>query len=374
MQNIIIFKDKKVYTRNSDILGIFGENNYETLCFGFYDNFIDGNAILEFEFPDGEKKFIELEKDVEESFYKILVKSSLLSQEGEIKLELKIVNENEVIYKTRIFTMQVLQAINATSTFEEDYPDFVETTTAKLQELEDNKQNKLIAGDNISIDENNVISSTGGGGTGAVSSVNGKTGEVVLNAEDVGALPNSTVIPSTEGLASEEYVDTKINEIEIPTKTSELENDSGFITDYTETDPTVPQYIKNITEENINSWNSKSDFTGNYDDLENKPSINNVELTGNKTASDLGIYEEVIIGSTEPSSEGWKLFVDETEPEPNYATIEYVDDKVKDYAKKTDIPDVSNFITKDVEELTNFYDKTYIDTTIGNIETLLAEV
>lgn len=41
-----------------------------------------------------------------------------------------------------------------------------------------------------------------------VSSVNGKTGAVVLTASDVGALPNTTIIP---------------------TKTSELDNDSGFV-------------------------------------------------------------------------------------------------------------------------------------------------
>lgn len=42
-----------------------------------------------------------------------------------------------------------------------------------------------------------------------VDSVNGKTGNVVLNASDVGALPDSTVIPS---------------------KTSQLQNDSGYLT------------------------------------------------------------------------------------------------------------------------------------------------
>lgn len=44
---------------------------------------------------------------------------------------------------------------------------------------------------------------------GAVDSVNGQTGDVVLTAQDVGALPDTTVIP---------------------TKTSELENDSNFAT------------------------------------------------------------------------------------------------------------------------------------------------
>ena len=58
---------------------------------------------------------------------------------------------------------------------------------------------------------------------------------------------------------------------ELPTKTSELTNDSGYIAE--EQDPTVPSFVKNITEENITSWNNKSDFGGSYNDLTNKPTI-----------------------------------------------------------------------------------------------------
>lgn len=43
------------------------------------------------------------------------------------------------------------------------------------------KQNTLTAGTNITISEDNVISSTGGGGESGVTSVNGQTGEVVLD-------------------------------------------------------------------------------------------------------------------------------------------------------------------------------------------------
>ena len=60
----------------------------------------------------------------------------------------------------------------------------------------------------------------------SVKSVNGKTGTVSLNAADVGALPSTTVIPT------------------VPTKLSAFTNDSGFITGYTETDPTVPAWAK----------------------------------------------------------------------------------------------------------------------------------
>ena len=41
----------------------------------------------------------------------------------------------------------------------------------------------------------------------------------------------------------------------VPTKTSELINDSGFIT--SESDPTVPSYVKAISLVDINNWNNK---------------------------------------------------------------------------------------------------------------------
>ena len=41
----------------------------------------------------------------------------------------------------------------------------------------------------------------------------------------------------------------------------------------TETDPTVPQYVKNITQQDIANWNGKSDFSGSYNDLTDRPTI-----------------------------------------------------------------------------------------------------
>ena len=72
-------------------------------------------------------------------------------------------------------------------------------------------------------------------------------------ASEVGALPDSTVIPS---------------------KTSDLTNDSGFITSYTETDPVfTASAAHGITSTDITNWNNKSDFSGDYDDLTDKPTI-----------------------------------------------------------------------------------------------------
>ena len=57
-----------------------------------------------------------------------------------------------------------------------------------------------------------------------VNSVNGKTGTVVLNASDVGALASNTAYVSTVNGSSGAVT------ISVPTKTSDLQNDSGFLT------------------------------------------------------------------------------------------------------------------------------------------------
>ena len=55
-------------------------------------------------------------------------------------------------------------------------------------------QPKLTAGSGITISEDNVISATGGGGSGGdvVDSVNGKTGEVILSGQDIKTDPNAS--------------------------------------------------------------------------------------------------------------------------------------------------------------------------------------
>lgn len=81
------------------------------------------------------------------------------------------------------------------------------------------------------------------GGVGNVISVNGKEGEVVLDAEDVGALPDTTVIPTVYngtltvqkngtaiGTFSANQNENATINVVVPTKTSDLTNDSGFIT------------------------------------------------------------------------------------------------------------------------------------------------
>ena len=66
-----------------------------------------------------------------------------------------------------------------------------------------------------------------------------------------------------------------------PNKTSDLENDAGFITsadiDTTQNHVhTNKSSLDKITEQKLTSWDSKSDFSGSYNDLTDKPNIPSV--------------------------------------------------------------------------------------------------
>ena len=113
------------------------------------------------------------------------------------------------------------------------------------------------------------------------------------------------------------------NKPTIPSKVSDLTNDAGYITGYTETDPVFSASVAaGITSSDISSWDDKSkvsltrytssgtniaDITidgtttklyaptsggggvTDYDQLSSRPQINSTTLTGNKSSADLGL-------------------------------------------------------------------------------------
>ena len=74
---------------------------------------------------------------------------------------------------------------------------------------------------------------------------------IVDNAEKLG------------GVAASEYA-KKTDVPTVPTNVSAFTNDAGYLTSYTETDPTVPSHVKGITTGDITNWNAKA--TTNYVD------------------------------------------------------------------------------------------------------------
>lgn len=65
-----------------------------------------------------------------------------------------------------------------------------------------------------------------------------------INVDDI--INNLTTNTSNKPLSAAQGVALKalIDAIAVPTKTSELTNDSGYLTNFTETDPTVPEWAK----------------------------------------------------------------------------------------------------------------------------------
>ena len=89
--------------------------------------------------------------------------------------------------------------------------------------------------------------------------------------KDVNDLTNYTKSNDLSNVATSGSYNDLFNKPTIPANLSDLTNDEGFISE--ETDPTVPSYVKSITQDNITSWNNKSNFSGSYNDLSDKPTI-----------------------------------------------------------------------------------------------------
>lgn len=105
--------------------------------------------------------------------------------------------------------------------------------------------------------------------------------------------------------------------ISIPNKTSDLTNDSGFIS--SETDPIFgASAANNITNSDITNWNNKSDFSGDYNDLTNKPTIPVVPTNISAFTNDVG-------------------YLTSHQSLANYATITYVDEELEDKADEIDL-------------------------------------
>lgn len=185
------------------------------------------------------------------------------------------------------FTVEFGEVINDGGTH--DYNELDNQPQINGHTLEGNKTNEQLgipvysAGENIKISDDYVISATGGGGG-------------TSDYEDLSNLPklNNVTLKGNKSL-SDLGIQPAGNyalESEIPTKTSDLTNDSGFITGYTETDPTVPSHVKNITQANITNWNNKLDSEDLTDYVKNSNYADNSNFGVVKTNYNYGIQTE----------------------------------------------------------------------------------
>ena len=84
-----------------------------------------------------------------------------------------------------------------------------------------------------------------------------------------------------------------------------------------------------------------SNKTTSYSPLTDKPKINNVELSGNKTLNDIGV-QQTVISETEPTDSSVQVWIN---PSGDAVTVP---------TKTSDLDNDSGFITNNVNNLTNY--------------------
>ena len=127
-------ESRNVYPER-DMLGISGENKFETLQFNL-DKFIDGQALLRVERKEtnGTAKY-EIAVEKGENCYTLEVLSSLLAYKGIVKLQLVIMQENLEVFKSKTFNMKVLEEIEGTQEIPEQYPTWQQLANQKILEM-----------------------------------------------------------------------------------------------------------------------------------------------------------------------------------------------------------------------------------------------
>lgn len=281
MTNNIVVVDTKTrfVTVSNPLIGNKGENRVTRLVMNMSE-FLNGNAFLEIRRPDPNDmtqtitQYAQMEKG--EKNYSIVVLNSILQVEGEIELCFHIYNESMFeggcaceIFKSSIFKMIVGETIDAENDEIEEYPDVFGELLAKIDgAIADIKViNEIIASGSLAgkvvkdivYDEKDSVPGVVDIYTilytdNTSSSLSIKYGEQYDDSElkreiaeikidyvkkdNFTSMETDPTVPSwakqaTKPTYTADEVGALPNTTVIPTKTSQLENDSGFITDTT---------------------------------------------------------------------------------------------------------------------------------------------
>lgn len=289
----------RMLSSDNKFAGYNNENRAELLEFVFPENLKDYTKTINFRTQDGNffdildgdtytlknnitkydivSFYIEFKKQISETEYEVIkteVKTLIFNSSFNVDKEISV-EEINILDKLIVKIDEATKRANAISQdLEEkvanDYyrgPQGIQGNSGADAKINGINTLTIEAGTNITLDqEGSTLTINSTGGSGGTSNYNALTNKPKINNVEL----NGNKTSSDLGL---QPAGNYALESEIPTKTSDLTNDSGFITSYTETDPTVPSHVKNITQANITSWNNKSDFSGNYNDLTNKPTI-----------------------------------------------------------------------------------------------------
>ena len=242
------------------------ENLQRKIIFKFKEGFVDGNAYLCIE-KDSQKGKIQLTKNNEQ--YETIIRSNIVNNTKSINLSLKIYeaeNENEEIpiFVSKIITLKVAETLVIDDDLPEDLPTWQELVNGEISQLElevenldDTKQANLVSGRNIKTINNQSILGEGNI-TITAEEVNYNN---ILNKPQI----NNVTLSGNKTLANLgiQPAGNYALSSDIPTNTSDLNNNSGFITN---------------TVNNLTNYTLKTN-TGSLIDLEINPNTYVITLS-----------------------------------------------------------------------------------------------
>lgn len=170
---IKINKNTRMVTLSKTTLGNEGESQQYNLVFSFEDEFVNGQARLEYEIENQEKQWIPLEKDNESYYLPVL---NVLTNKGQINMQLVIdeIENSMPVFKSNIFYLYCNESINAINKAPEGYELWIEQANSKLNEVE-----------NIDIDiQDSIVTIYKKDGSVKAENVKGEKGETGEKGKD----------------------------------------------------------------------------------------------------------------------------------------------------------------------------------------------
>lgn len=201
------------------------------------------------------------------------------------------------------------------------------------------------------------------------------TADITLTAADVGALPDSTVIPTVNdatltiqknGTTVQTFTANQSSNatanITVPTDTSDLTNGAGFITSAAL--PTKTSELQNDGADGTDSYAEMSDLPTNTSDLTNDGADGTstyVEADELATVATTGDYGDLLNKPTIPTVNDGVLTIQKNGTDIDTFSANQSGNTTVNIAVPTDTSDLTNnagFITSSVNNLANYYTKT----------------
>lgn len=327
--NIKINKLTRQVNLSKGVIGNDGENLQEKLIFQF-DEFVNGTARLELIKQGETASYIMLTK-VNET-YELPVRS-VITKAGKLNMQLVITegtdDEEIPIFKSNVFYVIVNSSINAQIEEEEEYPQWIDVANTKLNEIDEAIENAS----NLDIDvvkENHIAT---------ITITRQDETQKIINIYDGEQGPQGPT--GATGQNGRDATINGVNTITITAGENITLNQSGSTLEISAT----------------------GGGTSDYTDLSNKPKINNVELSGNKTTSDLGLFSGNYNDLTnKPTIPTVPTYVSAFTNDAGYLT------QHQDISGKLDTSKVKNASSTTAGDV---YDVRYINSLIGDIGTAL---